>query len=921
MGSFGRLRPCLAFAPVFGLCARAHDCRRESVSEDDVPILCTRLVGWLVKLVEQDAPALVIKKICSTLVVFFIRFSGSWPNCIRHLVCCLAAGRAGRAEEFAGMPTSTHLLKQLDAQGKLALLWFTANLVEEVGKVDTKNINNHHFCVKMQDNETEAVELIRNAIEMPDGLGRIPENFDGRVVTAGLNTFQAWVFYSLRAYIDFRIDFPLLKTLTPVAIHWLASDDIFETACDVVIDILSQSFSFFTHEDNLCLSNILVSSWAVERYELMVSGDSDWGSLQFGRLLVTFAEATVHKLAESLHTPSGRAMIEMLHGILKIPGYPQVDDEISATTFEFWGSLVDYILDEDPDPNETWIEDCRREIRRAVEEFWRKIRIPTTTELSTWTKDQKDGFMSFRKDVGDFVESAYILVGKGLFQQLVDQVTGALVPGANTPWEDIEASLFCLNSLGDSLSDAPEEDVFLGQLFGSNLFMMLADPGADIPQKARTTSVNLIGSYASFFERRPEYLPQALNFLFTCISNPFLARNASKSISSLCSSCRTTLTTELYAFLHQYEVFSSTPNADDIAKERVLTAIAYVVQALPSDEQKLDPISKLLGHVENDVQQCLLLMQHHREEEAKETGLLALRCMVSIGKGLQAPDDFPVDLSGTEELPQPPSFWETAAGGSLQGKIVDLVRMLCHTLRGDGEVIDAACSVFKTGFTEMVPGLFVFRPDVVTEFLLEYCARTETILATASTLINSHSMAGSAEISAQVRQLLGFVAQLVEGLGDPQNEPEIAQSVVEFLTRLLRRYVGVLVFFHPGDHLERMLFFALNSLVVREVLVKKAAASFWSTFLALTSDAPDVQAAIARIVEACGPTLAEKLCWALGGGCQRSDVDTLAEPLKKLVVRQPRCKAWLLEALKPEGFPTANVSEKDKRMFVDKVLR
>jgi hypothetical protein len=275
----------------------------------------------------------------------------------------------------------------------------------------------------------------------------------------------------------------------------LAHENTFEPACDVVIDILSLSFSFVTADDNFALANILTSPWAVERHELLRSGDMEWGSIQFGRLLITFAEATVQKLAKSIHSPTGRAIFEMLHGILTIPGYPPGEDEVSGTTFEFWGSLVEFLQDQDgeDDSEDPWIADCHMEVKRAVEEFWRKIRIPTNQELATWGKDQKDGFMSFRKDVADFVESAYSLLGAGLFRQLVDQVTGALIPGSNASWEEIEASLFCLNALSDSLSEEPYEDRYLDQLFGSNLFSVLVDPGVNIPLKARTTSVSIIG--------------------------------------------------------------------------------------------------------------------------------------------------------------------------------------------------------------------------------------------------------------------------------------------------------------------------------------------------------------------------------------------------------------------------------------------
>jgi hypothetical protein len=153
-------------------------------------VLRTRLISWLVKLVTEDSSPLVIKKLCSTLVVFFIRFPESWPDCVRHLTCCLFAGRAVSAAEALDMPPSSQLLKTMKPSAKLGALWFAAILVEEVGKVDTKNIKNHHFCFKIQSNEAEAVELMNNAIKMPNGVDSIPETFDARLVDVGLKAFQ-----------------------------------------------------------------------------------------------------------------------------------------------------------------------------------------------------------------------------------------------------------------------------------------------------------------------------------------------------------------------------------------------------------------------------------------------------------------------------------------------------------------------------------------------------------------------------------------------------------------------------------------------------------------------------------------------------------------------------------------------------------
>ncbi|KAI5790105.1 armadillo-type protein [Geopyxis carbonaria] len=612
----------------------------------------------------------------------------------------------------------------------------------------------------------------------------------------------------------------------------------------------------------------------------------------------------------------------MIHGLLTVTGYPNVDDDISGTTFEFWGSWVDYLLSSEPS-NKIWISNGKREIKRAIQGYWKKIRMPASDEIAKWSKDQRDGFMTFRKDVADFVDSAYGLLGPTIFEQFVEQIGSALIVDINTQklvaWEEVEASIFCLNSLSDSLGDEPYEDVFLKKLFGGPLFALLVQVGHEIPLKARTSSVNVIGSYATFFERSPEFLPPALNFLFTCIATPVLAVSASRSISSLCSSCRATLTDELPTFLNQYGLFTAVPSTDDAAKERVLCAISYIIQALPTDDQKIGPLDTLLNHIEVDIQRCVESYHQGRVEEAREAGLMSLRCLVSIGKGLQAPDDLPIDLNGDRKT-HPFSFWGEGDGNLLQKKLLNLVQTICNTLVGDGEVIDSACGVFKAGFTEVTPGLFCFSPTVVTEFLLCHAWRTETILATASTFISSHSIDGSLDIRSDVLRLLELVDELVSKLGDPQNEPEVAQSMIEFLSRLLRRYMDVLVVFRPKENIEQLFLFTLNSLSVREPLVKKAAASFWASFLSASDMDESTQTATDEIVNACGPKLAEKLAWGLGGGCQRSEIEIMTEPLRKLVFRQVKAKSWLLAALAKDGISGPNVSVTDKRLFVDKVM-
>ena len=70
-----------------------------------------------------------------------------------------------------------------------------------------------------------------------------------------------------------------------------------------------------------------------------------------------------------------------------------------------------------------------------------------------------------------------------------------------------------------------------------------------------------------------------------------------------------------------------------------------------------------------------------------------------------------------------------------------------------------------------------------------------------------------------------------------------------------------------------------------------------------------------------GPKLTHAMVQNFGGEAARSELDTLAEPLKRLVAAQPMAKTWLSEALFNETFPSQKVGPTDKRMWLQKIMR
>lgn len=83
---------------------------------------------------------MVIRKLCSTLVVYFLQFSATWTLPVKHLVLCLCADQFVPTADVKNAPELQQLVSQLSPQKVSAALWFTTTLAEEVSKTDGNNI-------------------------------------------------------------------------------------------------------------------------------------------------------------------------------------------------------------------------------------------------------------------------------------------------------------------------------------------------------------------------------------------------------------------------------------------------------------------------------------------------------------------------------------------------------------------------------------------------------------------------------------------------------------------------------------------------------------------------------------------------------------------------------------------------------------
>lgn len=120
---------------------------RKSLSDEDSQALLQTLTGWLIRCLQGSEGALVVRKLCSTLVAYFLQFSITWTRCVKHLMLCLCSNEAlpysalDDAQETAALVEN---ISRSQASGSVpkpvALFWFAATLVEEVGKTDSNSM-------------------------------------------------------------------------------------------------------------------------------------------------------------------------------------------------------------------------------------------------------------------------------------------------------------------------------------------------------------------------------------------------------------------------------------------------------------------------------------------------------------------------------------------------------------------------------------------------------------------------------------------------------------------------------------------------------------------------------------------------------------------------------------------------------------
>ncbi|EXJ80406.1 hypothetical protein A1O1_08550 [Capronia coronata CBS 617.96] len=878
--------------------------------------LIEALVTNYTRLVDLPDSNFVLRKLSSTLTALFVRADSGWRYPLRQVLACLLSRHYVAAADLPEMGRLLDHAQSCAYQQLKGVLMIAAIMAEDLSSHSQSSVAESKLMSRAAANCSDAWQLFRFCLarmtEKEPAASSHPNELFQLLVQA--TPYWASLLKSQEATGDSHVPQQselVVKECIGIISNWF--EDASYTACILQMLIsLQQSTPKLLRESlpNFPAS-ITASRKAEEMVDRLTQGDFDSDGILYVDLLETIMSQLDLTKSDFLHTGLYDTIIRTLQRLLRCEGVAVIEDPVCQIALEKISEIVEGSSDwEEDDQAKTFVKALATD---ACQACLHKIKLPTeqmSNDTQDWDMDERLKFQDFRYDVQDFLQSAFTVLGSGLIEEIVGLI---LSQGPSTDWSTFEAATFSLAAFSDTMSSDPNTyDGVITTVLSSQPWTYLLRSGPVVPDRARQTGIRFITENEGYLQRHPDSLVMVLNFLFSSLHLQASASAASRAIYSLCDSHRSILKEGLPQFMGSLATIGDLGEAE---RHRIYAAVAAIIQALPSDDAKMEPLSQLIA----SVAQALAVLDEGRldGEELVKGCIDIMQTLAWIGKGLRSPHDQPVDLEASHPQGQV-DFWINGPGAAVQTSILSLYgatlkKMQAHV---DSDFIEACCDFIKSGFPEDHPAPFKFADSTALSLISELVhldnPAIDTTLACASSLLASIA---PASVPAAVRKLVYLVCaglqQTLSTFHESRQLPNtnFASSSLDFLARLVAKW-GVVWFGVEDSEGTAAVAFESGLVVLADpdTLPRRSAAAFFAAFAdftvpdALTAFDPEVPVRVGNLLRQFGPRILSLILRLLGGECARSEIDSLTEPLKKFVQKQLMLtKTVLREVVKPES--------------------
>ena len=303
--------------------------------------------------------------------------------------------------------------------------------------------------------------------------------------------------------------------LLDYAFEALSSDQLFDAAVAAVCDIIHETQEI---DDNMPVIELIVPQVIALRPKLAENKDDPEKVRGFARI---FAEAGETYRSLLLHHTE--TFFPLVEAIGECSAYHDLD--IVPITFHFWMRLAQSI-GKKPSVSPLFLDAYKALMGVMI----RHLHFPT--DMTSLTGAEADTFRQFRHVMGDTLKDCCYVLGADVgLMAAYDMITVALSRGANISWQDIEAPLFSMRSMGAEVD--PNESAVVGKILD-------LIPSLPSHPKIRYAALLIISRYTEWLSKHPDYIPNQLQYISAGFESPESEVNAAagQALRYLCQDCR-----------------------------------------------------------------------------------------------------------------------------------------------------------------------------------------------------------------------------------------------------------------------------------------------------------------------------------------------------------------------------------------------
>ncbi|ODV93346.1 hypothetical protein PACTADRAFT_51947 [Pachysolen tannophilus NRRL Y-2460] len=832
----------------------------------------------------------VIEKLLSNLAIIFVTSYKEWSYSLQSLYASLKNKNPQIINDSN--------INDFDSTYDMILLLFSQIVVEETSKLESSNVdksNLHKFIHEKFFPITSALLFRTEMIKSLDCLG----SWIQYISTAELESVER---YDLSIILDHLLDLIILNNA-----------DISQRAINVTVDILDTNPSMLNKVLKNKLDSLIFGKWGVNYLQSLIE-DHDFENInQFSRLVILFLETDIIHVAHLLADDANNEKFEFLLNLTNFPGIPIDEELISKDFIEFWSELAEaYVDDEDrllvllkndTDQLMKLNQKATSIFQRVSSIYWSKIHIPVNVDDEEF-KLYKEEFMSYRSDVADFFDTIYPIVKIAMYKNLIDTISNN-ISSAKPNFQDIEASLFLINSISSNFN---EDNIntnilsYLTNILESNFFEIISSNNSNENKYTISTTIQFLSSIDFFYKHKIglKYLPSILNFLFSCMLESNLYHlSSSKAICRISNDCRLSLVGYLPNFENLIVEMINNINILPIIRERIVNSYASIIQGIKNPEIQGKNLNILLGLIN---EKCVQLITNNQitNENTLNYLISLLNCIYEIGKGMQLPEDDVEDFYSQEEINLINEYW-TNDSYNIHDKIIRIITEVSTNssspmLLNNTEIVEKCCLIFKTGLTESIEGPFVFKDETLIQYIL-----TKSGSANINTMPFLFELF-DAVITANYKTISpSLVSSTVDTiflsrLPLIKTDPDLIESSIKILGTIVEKKPSLIIY--NGNFTIIILHFCLENLSTSEKFILKSVSKFWSKLIVLKKgDKRDFEFISNLFLQ---EKLGVVLTYAVISNLlksQRSNIDNFQEILKFLIVKYPLyVKNWLEDA-------------------------